>query len=69
MRKPKPFITDWSDVPVVVDIPYVADLFRISEERIRQMCVKGDIEAFKISGLWRISKKTLMHICGADDSQ
>ena len=59
--------TSWDEVPVVVDMHYVARLFRLSEERVRQMCVSGDIPAFKIGGMWRVSKQALMRLCGIDE--
>lgn len=61
-------ITNWDDVPVVVDITYVANLLRFSTERVRQLCVSGEIPAVKIGGLWRISKQALMATCKIKDN-
>lgn len=52
--------TSWADVPIVLDIPYVAQLLGRHPETIRQQCVAGKLPAIKIGSEWRISKEGLI---------
>lgn len=52
-------ITDWRDVPIVVDIDFVALVLNCHPESVRRMAAKGEIPAIKVGGVWRINKADL----------
>lgn len=58
------YVTSWENVPVLVDLPFVAALFGVSHERARTLCTSGTIPAFKVGGMWRVNKRELMRFCG-----
>ena len=61
------FIYDWAHVPIIVDIPYVANLLGLSHEWVRSVCVAGTRPAHKIGqNTWRINKSDLMKFVGAE---
>lgn len=53
------FITNWNEVPLVVDLAYVSRLLGISNKYARQLVVSGKIAGFKVGKYWRIKKETL----------
>lgn len=53
------YVTNWDDVPVVIDLPYVAHLLGCSRENARRMCQRGDIKAFKVGDMWRVRKEAV----------
>lgn len=59
MAKQTKYITNWDDVPVVVDLAYISLLLGISNEFARQLVSKGTIKAFKVGKYWRIKKEDL----------
>lgn len=52
-------ITDWRDVPIVVDVDFVALVLNCHPESVRRMAAKGEIPAIKVGGVWRINKADL----------
>jgi len=56
--KQKP-VTNWDDVPVIIDPVYVARLLGVTPTRVREMCRKEQIPNTKLGKLWRISKEDL----------
>jgi len=52
-------ITDWQDINLVVDIPFVARLLAQNPETIKRRCQRGEIKAFKAGREWRITKDAL----------
>ena len=62
----KQFVTDWSEVPLVVDLPYVARLLGRSVESLKKSAQKGVLPgAFKVGRDWRVDRDRLrQHICG-----
>lgn len=58
MPREKPII-NWDDVPVVIDIPYVARLLGFKAETIADKCRKKKIPAHKILDEWRFYKEEL----------
>lgn len=60
MAKMKP-VCDWSDVPVIFDIPFCCALLGKSYDRMKKMCQKREIPAFKIGSEWRFNKSEVMH--------
>lgn len=59
------FFYDWSEVPVVVDVPMVCILLQLSEARVKQLCARGELKATKAGKMWRINKRDLMEYVGA----
>lgn len=57
--KDKP-ITNWNDVPVVIDIPMAARLLGFTVDVITRKCKKGEIPAHKVFNQWRIDKDELV---------
>lgn len=59
--------TSWDDVPLVLDIPYIAFMLGLSNERVRQLLANGSIKGIKIDKIWRINKADLMSFLGANN--
>lgn len=59
--------TSWDDVPLVLDIPYIAFMLGLSNERVRQLLANGSIKGIKIDKIWRINKADLMLFLGANN--
>lgn len=53
--------TDWDEVPVVMDIPYVARLIGFNVDVLTRKCQKGEFPAHKIFGHWRIKKEEMIN--------
>lgn len=60
MVKKRDYITNWNDIPLIVDPPYVAWLLGCSRENVRKMCQSGKIKAFKVGDMWRIKKESIV---------
>ena len=45
--KGKKFITGMEEVPLMVDVPYAAELLQLNERTIRAYCRSGSIKATK----------------------
>ena len=60
MTRKKEFIYNWDEIPVVVDLAYVAAMFRVSRETVRKLLCDGEIKGFKVGEQWRIRKDDLM---------
>ncbi len=61
-------ITDWRDVPIVVDIDFVALVLNCHPESIRRMAAKGEIPAKKVGGVWRFNKSELRKFLGLGEN-
>lgn len=59
------YITNWDEVPVIIDIPYVASIIGMTYEYTRRMIMKGEIPAHKVGNSWRINKNELREYLGA----
>lgn len=57
MKSTKKVITDWENVPLYMDLPYVSMLFGFSVECLKKKAQKGIFPAKKMYGEWRISKE------------
>ena len=60
MVKKKKFVTSWDEVPVIIDVPYLAHLIGCSYENARKMCQYGKIKAVKVGDMWRIRKEDII---------
>ena len=49
-------IVNWDDVPVIIDVPYVARLLAMSADYVTRLAQKSKIPAFKAGRLWRFRK-------------
>lgn len=63
----KKYVTDWSEVPVLVDIPYVAVLFGIHPHTVERKLRAGELKGIKIGREWRITKQALLEYIGLDE--
>ncbi|USP68901.1 helix-turn-helix domain-containing protein [Ruminococcus sp. FMB-CY1] len=52
-------IVDWDEVPVIVDVPYVARLLGFKAETITEKCRRKKIPAHKVLNEWRFYKEEL----------
>lgn len=59
-RRPDPPITEWINLPVIMDIAMVARLLGKSPETVRRKIIEGEIPAQKMCDEWRIRKDELM---------
>lgn len=54
------YVTNISDVPVFVDVAYMANLMQVSQELVRRMIRDGKIKAAKMGNTWRIPKTEIV---------
>ena len=54
-------ITSWDDVPLIMDLNYVARLIQVTPEALKQRCLKGTFPGYKEGKLWRVSKTDLIN--------
>jgi len=52
-------ITNWDDVPVIMDPVYAARLLGLTPTRVREMCRNSEIPCTRFGKLWRICKGDL----------
>ena len=50
----------WEEVPVVIDLVYVANVFRMSYEHIKKLAREGKLPAFKLGDSWYMQKQDLI---------
>ena len=61
----KKYVTDWSQVPVLFDVAYAANLLGFTYDHTRRLCVAGIIPAHKVGrNSWRINKSEFMEYLG-----
>lgn len=53
------YVTDWSQVPVVVDVAYVSVLLGLHPRTIEKQLKNGKLKGFKAGKVWRIRKEAL----------
>lgn len=58
MQKTK-YVTDWAQVPVVVDVPYVSIMLGIHPNTVKKYLRTGVIKGFKVGTEWRICKEAI----------
>lgn len=59
--------TNWSEVPVILDIPYVSVLLGVNPETVRRTLFRGDLKGTKVGREWRINKADVMEFVGAKE--
>ena len=58
--KQSQIITDWNQVPVVIDLPFVARILGQSIETLKKHSQRGELPgAFKAGRDWRVEKDAL----------
>lgn len=67
MPKPK-YVTDWSQVPLVVDVPYVSMLLGLHPRTIEKHLKNGSLKGFKAGKSWRIRKEALAKYMGIENA-
>lgn len=60
------YVTDWSQVPVVVDVAYVSVLLGLHPRTIEKQLKNGELKGFKAGKVWRIRKEALAEYMGYD---
>jgi len=53
-------ITAWSEVPIVMDLPFAARIIGVSPEALLKRCQRGTFPAYKEGKLWRVTKDALL---------
>ena len=66
MPRRQHMITNWDDVPVVMDLTMAARVLGITERHLAVQCREGTFPACKIGRFWRINKRDLMRMLGAE---
>lgn len=66
MKKAEP-VVGWDQVPIVIDLPYVAVVLGANPEVIRRYLASGKLKGFKVGREWRINKSDLMEFVGAKE--
>ena len=54
-------VTDWADVPIVMDLPYAARVIGVTPEALTKRCQKGTFPGYKEGKFWRVTKASLIH--------
>lgn len=68
MKKQEP-VVGWGQVPIVIDLPYVAVVLGANPEVIRRYLASGKLKGFKVGREWRINKSDLMEFVGAKEER
>jgi excisionase family DNA binding protein len=68
MKKQEP-VVGWDQVPIVIDLPYVAVVLGANPEVIRRYLASGKLKGFKVGREWRINKSDLMEFVGAKEER
>ena len=66
MPRRQHMITNWDDVPVVMDLAMVGRLLGMNYVTLKSHCAKGKIPAVKVGGSWRVNKQQLMRHLGVE---
>jgi|LSQX01.3.fsa_nt_gb excisionase family DNA binding protein len=62
-------VTDWNDVPVLLDLPYAARIVGMSAEYIKRLSNAGKFPAVKVGNSWRVNRDDLMVYVGAKKAE
>ena len=63
-NRPDPPVTEWMNLPAIMDVPTVARLLKKSPETVRRKIIEGELPGRKICDEWRVRKDELMLHCG-----
>jgi hypothetical protein len=62
-------VTDWRDVPLVLDLPLAGRIVGQSPEYLKKRAQRGDFTAYKEGNRWRVSKTALMAHAGEPETE
>lgn len=68
MKKTEAFST-WDEVPVVINVPYVAMILKTSQDVVRKHLAAGELRGFKVGREWRINKEELQRFTGYEEGK
>ena len=68
MNKRTQFVYNWSEVPVILDVPAVCVILGVTEDTVQKLLRKGILKGFEVIRVWRINKKDLMEYIGISDT-
>jgi len=57
-------VFNWAEVPVVINLPYVAVILKANPEVVRRYLATGKLKGFKVGKEWRVNKSDLMAFVG-----
>ena len=63
------YIMNWDEVPVILDLGYIAMVLGCSRENARKLCADNVIPSFKVGAMWRVKKHDLMKFCGEVEAE
>lgn len=64
--KRKRLIYSPDEIPLVVDVAFICDLFQVSDRTVLNLISRGEIKAQKIGVQWRIPKAEVCRLCGLE---
>lgn len=67
MKRTEP-VVGWDQVPIIVDLPYVAVVLGANPEVVRRYLASGTLKGFKVGREWRINKRDLMEFVGVGEA-
>lgn len=53
-------ITDWDQVPIIMDLPLAARIVGKSPETLKKLAQRGGFPAYKDGKFWRVTKEALL---------
>ena len=59
---------NWDQVPVVINLPFVAVILKANPEVVRRYLASGKLKGFKVGKEWRINKSDLMDFVGVKEA-
>ena len=57
-------VFNWAEVPVIINLPYVAVILKANPEVVRRYLATGKLKGFKVGKEWRVNKSDLMAFVG-----
>lgn len=64
----KKTVYNWDQVPVVINLPFVAVILKANPEVVRRYLASGKLKGFKVGKEWRINKSDLMAFVGVKEA-
>lgn len=61
-------VHNWDEVPVVINLPFVAVILKANPEVVRRYLASGKLKGFKVGKEWRINKSDLMDFVGVKEA-
>ncbi len=64
----KKTVYNWEEVPVVINLPFVAIILKANPEVVRRYLASGKLKGFKVGKEWRVNKSDLMEFVGVEEA-